>query len=347
MRRRSSSLLALAAVAGVIALAGCGSGSGQSLPKDPKAELTTSVSNLGDSDTITATIKLAIPSAALQQLARSHGDRLTASDAAAISTAQLVFEAKTTNGKHLADLGPGDKNATATALRLISNGHTYLELRVLSGDLYLQADLKGVLGLIHQQKAFKEVRARAATLPKFVKALVNGGWVSLNGAAAQGLAGQFGVPAGGQSSGSAQSRKMLDDFKSLLNKHVTVTRVGSDNLGDHLRLTGDVKALANDTYQSFSSAVPGGALLSQARPQKVPSRNVTIDAWVKDGALSQISIDLGQFAAKGDAAAGKQLPIVLTFAQDGGDISKPSGVTPIDLTQLGSLFGALGGAPSG
>ena len=43
MRRRSSSLIAAAAVAGVLGLAGCGSGSGQSVPKDPKGELTASV----------------------------------------------------------------------------------------------------------------------------------------------------------------------------------------------------------------------------------------------------------------------------------------------------------------
>jgi hypothetical protein len=227
----------------------------------------------------------------------------------------------------------------------VSNGHTYLEMRVISGDLFLQGDVKGFLGLIHQSKSYEEVKARAATLPDFVKALVNGQWVSLSGAAAQGLASQFGVQAGGQNKSEAQSRKMLDDLKGILSKDVTVTRVGSDDRGDHLRLSGNAKTLVNDTYQSFSSVVPGGGTaLSQAKPQDVPSRVVTVDAWVKDGVLSEISLDLGQFANKGDSAAGKNLPIALAFSQDGDDISKPSDVTPIDLTQLGPLFGALGGS---
>ncbi|HET6817045.1 MAG TPA: hypothetical protein VFH66_07460 [Mycobacteriales bacterium] len=348
MRRPSTSIALAAIAAGALALAGCGSGSGQSVPKDPKGELTASVGNLGDTDTLTSTIKLEIPAGVLQQLAKANGDKLTAADASAISSAQLVLEAKTTNGKHFADLKPSDQKATAVSIRGVSGGHTYLEMRVLAGDLYLQGDVKGFLGLIHQDKAYAEVQARAASLPDFVKALVDGRWVSLSGAAAQGLAGQFGVQAGGTSGNQAQSAKMLDDLKALLKKDVTVTRVGSDSRGDHLRLSGNAKALANDAYQSFASAVPGGgAALSQAKPQKVPSRVVTLDAWVKDGVLAQISLDLGQFASKGDPAAGQHLPVSLTFAQSGGDISKPTDVTPIDLTQLGSLMGALGGGTSG
>lgn len=348
MRRRSSTFILATTTAGALVLAGCGNGSGQSVPKDPKGELTASVSNLGDSDTLTMTIKLEIAPSALQQLAKADGDKLTADDAAAISSAQLVVEAKTTNGKNLADLKPSDQKATAVSIRGVSKGHTYLEMRVISGDLFVQGDVKGFLGLIHQDKAYTEVKARAASLPDFVKALVDGGWVSLSGAAAQGLASQFGVQAGGQSSNQAQSRKMLDDLKSILNKDVSVTKVGSDDRGDHLRLSGNAKALVNDTYQSFSSVVPGGgAVLSQAKPQNIPSRVVTVDAWVKDGVLSEISLDLGQFAGKNDAAAGKNLPIALTFSQDGDDISKPGDATPIDLTQLGALVGGLGAGSSG
>jgi len=344
MLRRSSTLLAATSAAAALTLTGCGSGSGQSTPKDPKGELTASVSNLGQSDTLTTTVKLEIDPADLQALAKTDGDDLTATDADAIASAQLVFQAHTTNGKDLAELKPGDKNATAVSIRALSKGHTYLELRVLSGDLYIQGDVKGLLDLVHRSKTYNEVKARAASLPPFVKALVNGEWVSLNGAAAQGLAGQFGVKAGGQSGNDAQSKKMLDDLQALLRKDVTVTKVGSDDRGDHLRLTGNAHALANDAYQSFSSAVPGGGTaLSQAKPQNVPNKKVTVDAWVKDGVLSEISLDFAQFADPSDPAASKHLPIALTFEQDGDSIDKPTDATPIDLTQLGSLMGGLSG----
>ena len=348
MRLRSSSLLVIATTA-AITLAGCGSGSsGHNVPQNPKGELAASVSNLGDSGTLGATLKLDITPAALQQLARSQGDRLTAQDAAAIAGAQLDIEVKTTNGKKFSELSSSDQNAAAVSVRALSNGHTYLELRVLSGDLYLQGDVKGFLDLIHKSKTYAEVKARASSLPDFVKALVNGGWVSLNGAAAQGLASQFGVQSGGQSGDKkSQASKMIDDLKALLDKDVTVTKLGSDSDGDHLRLSGNAKSLVTGAYQSFSSAVPGGSALSQVKPQNVPSRVVTVDAWVKDGVLSKISVDLGQFMDKKSAATGQPLAITLAFTQQGGDITKPSGVTPIDLTQLGALFGGLSAGSSG
>jgi len=345
MLRRSSTLLAAVSAGAALTLAGCGSGSGHNVPNDPKGELTASVSNLGQSDSLTTTVKLDIDPTDLQALAKSDGDNLTTADAEAIASAQLVVQAHTTNGKDLADLKPGDTNATAIAVRGVSKGHTYLELRVISGDLYIQGDVKGILDLAHKSKTYAEVQARAASLPTFVKALVNGQWVSLSGAAAQGLAGQFGIQTGGQSNKDAQSKKMLDDLQALLRKDVTVTKVGSDNRGDHLQLSGNAHQLVNDAYQTFASAVPGGgAALSQAKPQKVPSKKVTVDAWVKDGVLSEISVDFGQFANPGDPAAGKHLPIALTFDQQGGSIDKPSGATPIDLTQLGSLVSGLSGA---
>ena len=344
MHRRSSTVLAAVAVGAVLTLTACGSGSGHSVPKDPKGELTASVKNLGQSESLTATLKLEIAPADLQALAGSDGDKLSAADAQAISSAQLIVQAHTTNGKDIADLKPGDKNSTAVSIRGVSKGHTYIELRVVNGDLYIQGDVKGILDLAHKSKTYTEVKARAASLPTFVKALVNGEWVSLSGAAAQGLAGQFGVQAG-QSNSDAQSKKMLDDLQALLRKDVTVTKIGSDDRGDHLRLTGNAKTIANDAYQTFASAVPGGgAALSQAKPQNVPSKKVTVDAWVKDGVLSEISIDLGQFADPGDPAAGKHLPIALAFDQEGDSIEKPSGAVPIDLTQLGALMGGLSGS---
>src|SRR3954447_14478742 len=209
MLRRSSTLLAAVSAGAALTLAGCGSGSGHNVPNDPKGELTASVSNLGQFDSLTTTVKLEIDPADLQELAQADGDNLTAADAEAIASAQLVVQAHTTNGKDLADLKAGDKNATAVSIRGLSKGHPYLELRVLSGDLYIQGDVKGLLDLAHQSKTYKEVQARAATLPPFVKALVSGQWVSLTGGAAQGLAGQFVVQAGGQSGSQPQSKKML------------------------------------------------------------------------------------------------------------------------------------------
>jgi hypothetical protein len=123
-----------------------------------------------------------------------------------------------------------------------------------------------------------------------------------------------------------------------------VTRAGSDDRGDHLVLTGNTRELARDFLKSASTVVPGGqAVTGQVDANDVPDRDITVDAWVKDGVLSEVSLDLAQFADPGDVEPGDTLPIAVTFEQDGDDISRPDDVTPVDLTQLGALLGAVGG----
>jgi hypothetical protein len=345
MPRAHSRVVAVAAVAAVVALAGCG-GSSSTTPKDPKGELSASVTNLSDSDVLTTTLKLEATAAELQALAKSgkNPTTLTAGDAQALAGASLVIETKTTNGKKLSELKPGDSKATNVSIRGVDNGRTLAELRVINGNLYLQGDLRTILGLAHKAKAYAEVKARAATLPKFIQAFVAGNWVSINGDAAKGLASQFGVNAN-QSPSASQSQQLIKDFKNIVNRDVTVTRAGSDSRGDHLRLSGNTRALAQDFMAAIESNVPGGgAIGQQLKPKDVPSRTVTVDAWVKDGTLSEIALDFVQFAKPGEAPAGAHLPVALTFEQSGDDISTPSGVTPVDLSQLGTLLGALGGS---
>jgi hypothetical protein len=78
---------------------------------------------------------------------------------------------------------------------------------------------------------------------------------------------------------------------------------------------------------------------------RVPDRQVRVDAWVADGALTQISIDLAQFARPG--AGGGHLPLTLTFRRSAGTVMRPTGATPVDLSQLGSILGAVGGGMGG
>jgi len=338
MRRRSTSLLALAVAAGLGLVSACGSGSsGGGTPADPKAELTSSVSNLSSTDVLTTTLKLEATGSDLRSIAAADGDKLNAADADAIASAQLVVEAKTDDGSDLSDKS-GHK--TNVSVRVVSGGHTYLELRTVSGDLFVNADVKGFLGLIHKQQTYTEVKARAASLPTFIRAAVDGQWVTLSGAAAQGLAGQLGVTS--QPSSSARSQKLIDDLKRILSTDVAVKRAGSDARGDHLVLSGNTRRLATDLYTAANTSVPGASTaLARANPSEVPSRNVTVDAWVKDGTLSEISLDIAQFAPSSQTQ-GHHLRVALTFDRSGGDISKPSGATPVDLSQLSTLVGALG-----
>jgi hypothetical protein len=341
MRRPSSRLTAFAACGVVLAVTTACGGSGESVPENPKAALSASVGNLADSDVLTTTLRLDTTPEDLKSFAAKDGDELSDADAAAIAGAEVVLQVQSNNGDKLSELKPGDNDAANVSFRALSNGQTYVELRVVDGDLYLQGDVEGILDLLHQSKAYADVQARVASLPGFVQAFVEGRWVSINGTAAQGLLGSF---SGDQTPDEAQGRQLVDDLQGMLERDVTVTRAGSDDRGDHLVLTGNTRELARDFLDVASSAVPGGqAATGQFDPEDAPDRDITVDAWVKDGVLSEISLDLVQFAKPGEVDAGMHLPIAVAFEQDGDDIGEPEDVTPVDLTQLGALLGAVGG----
>jgi hypothetical protein len=106
----------------------------------------------------------------------------------------------------------------------------------------------------------------------------------------------------------------------------------------------DTKKLATDLRASISDAVPGGSALGQRVPANTKHQTFSFDAWVKDGSLSELSINLLQFGDTSKVPSGTTLPLTITFDKTGADITAPSGVTPVDVSQLGTLFGALTGS---
>ena len=343
MRRRPTTLAALATVA-ALALAGCGSGSGGSstASKDPKTAFATGLSGLSDTDVLTVTLKLDTTADALIGFAKESGDTLDAQTAQHIATAALVFETKTSDGTKLSDIKPGTKVNAATRVAIQDDGKSLGELRSVDQGLYLQADVKTLLDLFGQSKSYADLTARASQMPSFVQAFVNGQWVVLDLNALKALAGQFGGAAASPS--TQQAQKLLTDLKAVIGKDVTVTRVGSDAQGDHLKLTTQSRAFATDLVQTIGSDLPAASLATGSfKPANVPDHSIVVDAWVKDGVLSKLSVDVAQFAKPSEVKPGDSLPVVLEFDQSGDDISKPANATPVDTTQLFTLLGSLGG----
>lgn len=329
MSRLFFRLPAVVAVSAVLVAPACGGSGSSGTSATPKGELVSAVSSLADSDELTTALQLQTTAAKLKALAAASGDKLSTDAANAIASAQIVIEGKGT-GK--------DK---AFALRGVDGGKTLLQLRVVSGTLYVQGDLAGAFALAHKENILANLQAQAKSLPAFVQAFVAGKWVSLSSDALKAIAGQVGAPTSTPSAGP----KLLSDLRDVLDRDVTVRREGSDSQGDHLVLSGNTRTLLTDLRKSIETSVPGGNVFgSKLAPTDVPSRTVTLDAWVKDGALSELSLDLAQFSDK--APAGTTLPLTLTFEQSSEDITAPSGATPVDLTQLGTLIGALSGGTS-
>lgn len=317
---------ALATLLALVTLVACGGGSsGGGSPKDT---LLTGVDGVVSADRLTTTIALDTTPATLQSLGSASGNTLSPRLASVIAGANIVIETIRGSG------------GTAVDLRGVANGSTLLEFRAVNDSLYIQGDLRGIFALANKPRIYANLRAQTKSMPSFVQAAVRGNWVSLPASTLNSLSTLAG---GAASSAPSKGPKLLAELRQIIDRHVTVTQSGSDSRGDHYVLKANTRELARAAQSAIQDAVPGGGLLSQRLPTNVKSQNFSIDAWVKGGALSELSIDLLQFGDTSKVPAGTKLPLTITFDRTGADITAPTGATPVDLTQLGSLVGALQG----
>jgi len=324
-RRWSTALAALVAVVGLAGCGGSGSGSGS-----VKGDVLTSVDGVAGADRLTTTIRLDTTPAVLQTLAKSSGDALDPKLASALAGADIVIErVKRTGGSDL-------------DLQVVAGGSPLVELRSVGDTLYIHGDVRGILTLIGKPNVYANLKTETKSMPSFVQAAINGQWVSLPAATLSSLASLTG---GGTSSAPpGGGPKLLADLRRAIDKDMTVTKAGADSRGTHYVMHADTATLAADLQSAVTDAIPGGSTLSGRLPKNVKHQNFTFDAWVKGGALSELSINLLQFGDTSKVPSGTTLPLTITFAKTGNDISAPTGAAPVDITQLGTLVGALTGS---
>lgn len=323
MRGRGGWRTALATLVTAVAIAGCGGSSGGGSVKD---DVLTGVDGVAGADRLTTTIHLDTTPAELQKLAAGSDSPIDPNIASVIAGASIVIE--TVRGQA----------GTSLDVSGVANGSTLVEFRSVADTLYLHGDVRGIFTVIGKKSGFADLKAQTKSMPPFVQAAVNGQWVSLPASTLTSLANL----GGGTSSSSGKGPRLLTDLRRSIERHATVTKAGTDSRGTHYVLHADTRDLATDLREAIQTAVPGGALLSSRVPNDVSRKTVTFDAWVRSGALSQLSIDLVQFGDLQNQGV-STLPLVITFDRTGEDITPPTGATPVDLTQLSTLFGALTG----
>lgn len=354
MARRTT--LALIALVGATAvLAGCGTattgGSVAAAPRGhndssqpPARELSRAIAALGHSSTLTTEIKLGTSASDLAPIMGSLGATVTPAEVSTLAGAQITIEVAAPDGKTL-DQTNGSGDPGALELTVKSKGTTYLSLISLNKTLYLQVDLKDLLAALGEANAYDMLDGESVFLPSFVQALLNDKWVALPVSALSSVGsmlGGLGTPPAGATPGPAAQRRLLGVLKSLYNKDVTVKRVSTGST-DLLTVSTNTRTIVRDLLSTVTSAVPGmsGALGSPTT--RVPSQKITIDAAITGGALSALSINLGQF----DPGKKLDLPLDLLFSRDGPAIKAPSGAVKIDPGALSDLSGGLGGGSLG
>ncbi|MBV9485970.1 MAG: hypothetical protein JO246_07915 [Frankiaceae bacterium] len=347
-RRLSYAVIALASSAALVA--GCGGGSSggstgstgatgtNNSSQTPSAELTSAFSNLSKAQTLTLGLHLDTDAATLKGIASDSSSTLTDAQANAIAGAKIQIEVVAPSGKTIGDLSSGGSTGAAVDFTVSDNGTNWVTIRSVNKTLYVQAAVKDILDAVGQGQMYAQLQAGVAQAPSFVQALFQGKWVSLPESAASSLTGSSGSGSG------QQAQQLVDGLKQILANDVTVTRTDTGTT-DTLELKANSRTLASDFVTTFSSLVPQAqSALSQADPSSVPNRDIVVNAGVTNAALSQLSIDFGQFSPD---PATNHLPLVVDIAETGPAITAPSGAVQVNTQELGQLFGSLLGGNLG
>jgi hypothetical protein len=352
-RRPSQAVVALASATAL--LAGCGaatnaqtvspmSGTNNS-SQQPAAELRHAVSALGNASTLTTTVKLGTTAKILGPILTSLGADLTPTQVAALAGAQISLEVAAPDGETINDLAKKPASA-AVDFTVSSNGTTYVELRHVNKTIYLQVDVKDLLTLVGDPGEYATLQAKAANLPAFVQALLNDKWISLPDATLSLLKSLGGGGLGSATTATpnlARSLNLIAALRTLLTHDVQVTRLSAGTT-DRLQLTAHSRVLARELVLDLHAVFPRiGHRLHGGRLGRIPNVKVRLRANVVHGALSKLSINIGQYSKSHKI----HVPLEVLFARSGPEISAPSGAVPVDLSGLLGLASLAGGQGNG
>ncbi|HZA19617.1 MAG TPA: hypothetical protein VE889_02085, partial [Actinomycetota bacterium] len=139
-------------------------------------------------------------------------------------------------------------------------------------------------------------------------------------------------------------REAITKFTEALKDNSSVETGDEEGPGDHLIANVQLRPLVED-LQSIASDLGAG---ESVPTDDVPDEEIAVDAWVEDGRLSQIELDLTQFKDFPDAEFPEgvdQLAIRLTLDEFTGGVEAPADAVEVDInTLLQGFMGSMGGS---
>jgi hypothetical protein len=327
-RTRLPALLCVA----VLAASACGGA--PSARDDPQRALSDALEAVGDYPGIEVAVSLDSTPESLQALAASDDGRLTEADAEKVLDSQVVVAG--TEGQD--PEGTDDNEASVT---VVVAGIEAVQLRYVDETVYVRADVRGLLEALGQDPAAADMVAAQSTQPglEFLRPAVEGEWLRLDGAEAVLEQQAQTAPAGP----TDEQRAALEDFMRTLREDSTVTYAGDEEQGEHLVASVGLRDLYTALRELGDRLGPGVTGGRQLPPeQEVPNLQIDVDAWVSDGRLSRVELDLAQFTELASESEFPQDVEELALAVDvdefSGSVQAPDDAVPVDVQQLFSTY---------
>ncbi|MGH3314374.1 MAG: hypothetical protein ACRDP3_27950 [Streptomyces sp.] len=310
-------------------------------------------------------------------LERTRGDAATHKDAVRLARAELTVAAGSGSEETpLKDMRGSDATNVAAALNF--GGRDFAAVKSVRDKLYLRVSLRSLVrqtgGSQGARRTAAEIVALADDLPVSLggaRDALQGKWVRADpeqfdefATAAQTLAerrakraddgngGSDGQQSDRQREEAERSREFRDavtvgsaldgqsqrafvkGVQKLLREHATFTGEGEHGGADRVRMTLPGRESAKDLVGALK------ALGADIDPKRVPDGDITAGLAIRNGQLTSLTLDLGQFT--GD---GTRLPLRLDFgAGEAVPVTAPGGAKEIEPQDLlaAFMYGALG-----
>ncbi|MFD5097692.1 hypothetical protein [Streptomyces albidochromogenes] len=237
----------------------------------------------------------------------------------------------------------GEKDFTATAMKLGGPDGDLLEYRQVGDYTYFRADV-AELG-----KATGNPMPSADELPDgpgpFKKVLA-GQWVKVATKELEETRDQLDeveAPEGRKPSAeptldARTQKKLVKALRQVVAKEVDFKTGGGADGTEHIKATAPARTLMTklvDELRPLSKELPPGTELPTAKElEEVPNKKVTADFTLKNGALTEVSVDL---AALAENTKVKKLALVVRVGE-GQEAKAPAGATEVKLDELMADF---------
>lgn len=290
--------------------------------------------------------------------ALKHESGFQRGDATMLAALRVAVSASD-GGKPLSAAKPTDKGI-ADSVRVSADGGAsqIVEFRTVGPKSYIRVDLKAIGSLSGVTAADRAqidgiVKASGKLPASYasVKALLKGGWVSIDPQAFQqftqtlGKAGGAGLPATPAPKLDAKTEAQLTAaFRQAMEDNATFRDAGTTGGVDHVTVTVKAGKAAKELAKSLKPLAKqlGGPPLADL--DKVPAKNVTVGLDITDGTVSGVSFDLAQL----DKHATGKLPLDIALSDAAAPVSAPAGAVTLNPQDImGAMMSLVGNGAFG
>ncbi|MFH9864343.1 hypothetical protein [Streptomyces sp. NPDC017202] len=236
----------------------------------------------------------------------------------------------------------GEKDYVGMALKISNKDGDLTEYRVVGDYTYIRSDVN-VLGkaMGFPVPSVKDLPPEASGLKK----VLEGEWVKIDTKEMEKTTAELGaepgaMPAPEPTLDAGTQKHLLEALRKTVAREVDFKTAGDEDGSEHITATAPFRTLVTEFLGEIrplaKSLPPGMELPTDKDLEDVPDAKATADFALKNGELTEVSVDLAELA---ENAKVKKLGLVVRIT-DGRTPTAPAGATELSIDEVLGGFGA-------